>query len=210
MYRKWCEVQWKNIGKGRANVMKKIRSARLPSYIVMSSLMWLIVLEAHDCIVAAIGAVMLALYMTIVYVFPELRTITMDKDGCTVTWLKWKKKHKWEELAIIREDTWGRQREGFKGVVFSKSAVRKNEEAYTTEKIFRSLEYLDCFYVVFDNIKEDEFLKQLEEWGVKVEKGEELRKEQQYQEMVEIRKMARERRKNAIKKDGSRTNKKKG
>lgn len=105
MYRKWCEVQWKNIGKGRANVMKKIRSARLPSYIVMSSLMWLIVLEAHDCIVAAIGAVMLALYMTIVYVFPELRTITMDKDGCTVTWLKWKKKHKWEELAIIREDT---------------------------------------------------------------------------------------------------------
>lgn len=138
--------------------MKKIRSARLSFYIVMSSLMWIATLYVHDCLGAVIGMGMLALYMTIVYVFPELRTITMDKDGCTVTWLKWKKKHKWEELAIIREDTWGREREGFKGVVFSKSAVRKNGEVYTTEKIFRSLEYLDCFMSYLIILRKTNFL----------------------------------------------------
>ncbi len=47
----------------------------------------------------------------------------------------------------------------------------------------------------------------MEEWGVKVEKGEELKKEEQYKEMVEMRKRARERQKNDLKKD-NRQNKK--
>ena len=58
-------------------------------------------------------------------------------------------------------------------------------------------------------LRKTNFLNNWKNGDEGVEKGEELRKEQQYQEMVEIRKMARERRKNAIKKDGSRTNKKK-
>lgn len=168
---------------------------------------WIGVLTMLDGIGFALCMGAAVLYLTVQLVFPELRTIIMDKEGCTVTWLIWKKTHKWKDLAIIREDTWGRGREGFKGVVFSKKATGKKRKIYTTKEIFNSLDYLNCFYIVFDSISEAEFLSQMEEWGVKVEKGEELKKEEQYKEMVEMRKRARERQKNGLKKD-NRQNKK--
>lgn len=178
-----------------------------------------------------IGSIMLAgccIWATIVMVLPTMRVITMDKQGCTVSWLKFKKIHKWEELEIIREDTWSSGRVALKGIVFSRKAVGKNGKVYSPEKIYRSLNYLNCFYVIFENefdtkiydwlekrgrkIKgrknEEQFLKQLEEWGVKVEKGEELKKQEQYNAMVKARKKMREEQEKRVKEDLSRNKKK--
>lgn len=178
-----------------------IRSKMIIPYLIIVSMGWIGVLTMLDCIGGALCMGAVFLYLTVQWVFPELRTIIMDKEGCTVTWLIWKKTHQWKDLAIIREDTWGRGRIGFKGVVFSKKAIGKKGKIYTTTEIFNSLDFFNCFYVIFDGISETEFLSQMEEWGVKVEKGEELKKEEQYKEMVEMRKRARERQKSALKKD---------
>lgn len=175
-----------------------IKSKRIIVYLIAVALVWISMMTMLDCIGVVVYMSAVFLYLTVQLVFPELRIIIMDKEGCTVIWLNWKKTHKWEDLAIIREDTWGRGREGFEGVVFSKEAIGKKGKVYTTKEIFNSMDYLNCFYVVFDSISKEEFLRQMEEWGVKVEKSEELKKEEQYKEMVEMRKKARERQKNSI------------
>ena len=42
----------------------------------------------------------------IVFMISRMRIIIMDKNGCTVKLLLWKKTYKWEDLEIIREDCW--------------------------------------------------------------------------------------------------------
>ena len=131
----------------------------------------------------------------IVFMISRMRIIIMDKNGCTVKLLLWKKTYKWEDLEIIREDCWNSGRLHLKG----------------TKKIFQSLQFLNCFFIIFDDEdveriyalkkklgKVPEFKKtseniltQLKDWGVKVEKGENLKKEEKqkfYDEMVRIKK----------------------
>jgi hypothetical protein len=134
-----------------------------------------------------------------------------DKNGCTVKLLLWKKTYKWEDLEIIREDCWNSGRLHLKGIVFSSRRMGKNGKVYSTKKIFQSLQFLNCFFIIFDDEdveriyalkkklgKVPEFKKtseniltQLKDWGVKVEKGENLKKEEKqkfYDEMVRIKK----------------------
>ena len=141
----------------------------------------------------------------------RMRIIIMDKNGCTVKLLLWKKTYKWEDLEIIREDCWNSGRLHLKGIVFSSRRMGKNGKVYSTKKIFRSLQFLNCFFIIFDDEdveriyalkkklgKVPEFKKtseniltQLKDWGVKVEKGENLKKEEKqkfYDEMVRIKK----------------------
>ena len=119
--------------------------------------------------------------------------------------------YKWEDLEIIREDCWNSGRLHLKGIVFSSRRMGKNGKVYSTKKIFRSLQFLNCFFIIFDDEdveriyalkkklgKVPEFKKtseniltQLKDWGVKVEKGENLKKEEKqkfYDEMVRIKK----------------------
>ena len=55
----------------------------------------------------------------IVFMISRMRIIIMDKNGCTVKLLLWKKTYKWEDLEIIREDCWNSGRLHLKGIVFS-------------------------------------------------------------------------------------------
>ena len=128
----------------------------------------------------------------IVFMISRMRIIIMDKNGCTVKLLLWKKTYKWEDLEIIREDCWNSGRLHLKGIVFSSRRMGKNGKVYSTKKIFQSLQFLNCFFIIFDDEdveriyalkkklgKVPEFKKtseniltQLKDWGVKVEKGE--------------------------------------
>ena len=146
----------------------------------------------------------------IVFMISRMRIIIMDKNGCTVKLLLWKKTYKWEDLEIIREDCWNSGRLHLKGIVFSSRRMGKNGKVYSTKKIFQSLQFLNCFFIIFDDEdveriyalkkklgKVPEFKKtseniltQLKDWGVKVEKGENLKKEEKqkfYDEMVRIK-----------------------
>ena len=120
----------------------------------------------------------------------------MDKNRCTVKLLLLKKTYKWEKLEVIREDCWNSGRQHLKGIVFSNRRREKNGKVYSTNKIVRSLQFLKCFFIVFDDedVKKKYMLKkklgkapgfkktseniliQLESWGVKVEKGENKKK----------------------------------
>ena len=82
----------------------------------------------------------------IVFMISRMRIIIMDKNGCTVKLLLWKKTYKWEDLEIIREDCWNSGRLHLKGIVFSSRRMGKNGKVYSTKKIFRSLQFLNCFF----------------------------------------------------------------
>ena len=75
----------------------------------------------------------------------------MDKNRCTVKLLLLKKTYKWENLEIIREDCWNSGRQHLKGIVFSNRRREKNGKVYSTNKIVRSLQFLKCFFIVFDD-----------------------------------------------------------
>ena len=63
-----------------------------------------------------------------------MRTVVLSREGCTVSWLFWKRNYKWEELAVIREDVWYTYGKGgsirYQGIVFSKYAVNKKKKKY--------------------------------------------------------------------------------
>ena len=103
----------------------------------------------------------------IVFMISRMRIIIMDKNGCTVKLLLWKKTYKWEDLEIIREDCWNSGRLHLKGIVFSSRRMGKNGKVYSTKKIFQSLQFLNCFFIIFDdedveNLDELEHLENIE------------------------------------------------
>ncbi|MDY3998828.1 MAG: hypothetical protein SOY73_07010, partial [Blautia sp.] len=62
--------------------------------------------------------------------------------------------------------------------------------------ILRSRDYLNCFYILFDNAKEKKrILDQLNEWGVKISIGKTLAEQIRYERMVAARSKIREERK---------------
>ena len=56
--------------------------------------------EGYEFIIFSVEILMLLL---ILY---YMRTVVLSREGCTVSWLFWKRNYKWEELAVIREDVW--------------------------------------------------------------------------------------------------------
>lgn len=145
-----------------------------------------------------------------------MRTVVLSREGCTVSWLFWKRNYKWEELAVIREDIWYTYGKGgsirYQGIVFSKYAVNKKKKKYTTRMIVDAFPLSDCFYITFDehgnvfSYKLEKGKKQairkmyvnvrekMKEWGVEAEKGEGIKEEEkqrQYDEMIELRRKQR-------------------
>ena len=89
--------------------------------------------EGYEFIIFSVEILMLLL---ILY---YMRTVVLSREGCTVSWLFWKRNYKWEELAVIREDVWYTYGKGgiirYQGIVFSKYAVNKKKKKYTTRMI---------------------------------------------------------------------------
>ena len=104
--------------------------------------------------------------------FPLFRIIVMDAEGCTVSWLIFKKKHKWDEFCIVEECSWKkiigyRGTINYHGMIFSTKPVKRN----SPKKIVRSFDFLNCFYVLFDtsgvySVNREKFIMQLKSWGV--------------------------------------------
>ena len=53
--------------------------------------------EGYEFIIFSVEILMLLL---ILY---YMRTVVLSREGCTVSWLFWKRNYKWEELAVIRD-----------------------------------------------------------------------------------------------------------
>lgn len=145
--------------------------------------------EGYEFIIFSVEILMLLL---ILY---YMRTVVLSREGCTVSWLFWKRNYKWEELAVIREDVWYTYGKGgsirYQGIVFSKYAVNKKKKKYTTRMIVDAFPLSDCFYITFDehgnvfSYKLEKGKKQvirkmyvnvrekMKEWGVEAEKGRE-------------------------------------
>ena len=104
--------------------------------------------EGYEFIIFSVEILMLLL---ILY---YMRTVVLSREGCTVSWLFWKRNYKWEELAVIREDVWYTYGKGgsirYQGIVFSKYAVNKKKKKYTTRMIVDAFPLSDCFYITFD------------------------------------------------------------
>lgn len=140
--------------------------------------------EGYEFIIFSVEILMLLL---ILY---YMRTVVLSREGCTVSWLFWKRNYKWEELAVIREDVWYTYGKGgsirYQGIVFSKYAVNKKKKKYTTRMIVDAFPLSDCFYITFDehgNV-----------FSYKLEKGEGIKEEEkqrQYDEMIELRRQQR-------------------
>ena len=158
--------------------------------------------EGYEFIIFSVEILMLLL---ILY---YMRTVVLSREGCTVSWLFWKRNYKWEELAVIREDVWYTYGKGgsirYQGIVFSKYAVNKKKKKYTTRMIVDAFPLSDCFYITFDehgnvfSYKLEKGKKQvirkmyvnvrekMKEWGVEAEKDCTNLKEYQ-QEVIKIR-----------------------
>ena len=152
--------------------------------------------EGYEFIIFSVEILMLLL---ILY---YMRTVVLSREGCTVSWLFWKRNYKWEELAVIREDVWYTYGKGgsirYQGIVFSKYAVNKKKKKYTTRMIVDAFPLSDCFYITFDehgnvfSYKLEKGKKQvirkmyvnvrekMKEWGVEAEKGEGIKEEETY------------------------------
>ena len=166
--------------------------------------------EGYEFIIFSVEILMLLL---ILY---YMRTVVLSREGCTVSWLFWKRNYKWEELAVIREDVWYTYGKGgsirYQGIVFSKYAVNKKKKKYTTRMIVDAFPLSDCFYITFDehgnvfSYKLEKGKKQvirkmyvnvrekMKEWGVEAEKGEGIKEEEkqrQYDEMIKLRRQQR-------------------
>ena len=139
-------------------------------------------------------------------VLTEMRVVTMDADGCIVSWLGFKNRHRWNELEIIREDKCYAARGAcYYGIFFSKNLKKKNGKIYSAKDIFLSFNFWNCFAVIwsradwtsvsFTDSNRKKILEQMEEWGIKVTRTEEIAKEEYYKTMVEARKKARDVRK---------------
>lgn len=143
-------------------------------------------------------------------VLSKYRKIILDRDGCTISWFGFTKRHKWEDLQVIREDCWVSKKKEYEGIVFS---TKVNKQKKSSRKIYESYDFLNCFYVIFyiDDHKSyeypakyDEFTEQLKKWGVEIEVGREviLKKRRQY-----TLEMGMKRRKYRIEREKKRKNK---
>lgn len=170
----------------------------------------------------------IVLIMIILMVTLMLKTVTITKEGCTITAFFRKKTYKWSELAIIRKDYWesgGKYTTRLDGIVFSEKKG-KNGKIYSSYEIYSIYEKsprLDCFCIVYDELDIkvmrfwrrwfrktsdirnplEDIVEQLSEWGIEVEEGKNLQKEKSakksqkvYDEMVRIRKVRREEKRN--------------
>ena len=176
----------------------------------------MIFLERREIRVEIYGFIFSEAILLLLILLYFMRTVVLSREGCTVSWLFWKRKYKWEELAVIREDVWYTYGKGgsirYQGIVFSKYAVNRKKKKYTTRMIVHALPFSDCFYITFDehgnvsSYKLEKGKKQvirkmyvnvrekMKEWGAEAEKGEGIKEEEkqrQYDEMVELRRQKR-------------------
>lgn len=195
----------------------KIRNPELPLFFIseLCFSVFLFIDGLNKAVSLKETCIMILIYVTImniVVIIPRMRVIIMDKNGCTVKLLFWKKTYAWEDLEIIREDCWNSGKLYLKGIVFSSRRTGKNGKVYSTKKIVSSLQFLNCFFIIFHVERiyaskkkmgrfpfqktSENILAQLEDWGVKVEKGENLKKEEKQKLYDEIVRIKKERRKN--------------
>ena len=103
--------------------------------------------EGYEFLIFSVEILMLLL---ILY---YMRTVVLSREGCTVSWLFWKRNYKWEELAVIREDVWYTYGKGgsirYQGIVFSKYAVNKLKKKYTTLTVVDSFQLSDFIYIYY-------------------------------------------------------------
>lgn len=179
----------------------KIRSTILYNHLLVVIMMLILAYMVYlpDFLVLSIIMIGLCIYEIIFELSPALRVLEMDKDGCKVRWLFWKKRHKWIDLEIICQDYLVPDRSKkvkMEGVFFSVKSLDKISEEKMPLTILRSRDYLNCFYILFDNAKEKKrILDQLNEWGVKISIGKTLAEQIRYERMVEARSKIREERK---------------
>ncbi|MBQ3004413.1 MAG: hypothetical protein IJD88_00635 [Clostridia bacterium] len=119
------------------------------------------------------------------------RTLKMDKDGCTITFLKISKRYKWTELETKRVEDYSNAIRTFEpfyaGVIFYKKKTRKPK--WILPSVFSKYVHPFSFFYVYFNphidtrtvkaknskqpsvyyVEESEFLKQMAEWGVELE-----------------------------------------
>lgn len=143
----------------------------------------LILRNMSDIVMDMMFGLGISLLMLVIFVFPIIRVIVMNESGCTICWLMLKKGYAWDEFKIIQEDYYNYKND-FEGVFFSVKLLEEKKGKDITYQIVNSLDFLGRFYVSFSSkkniiereylVEREEFLAQLEEWGVNVEIGESL------------------------------------
>ncbi len=176
--------------------LMKIKSKLLYAYLPVVIAVWFLPTMVKGSDIWTIISVGICFFYTVVAIFPELRILTMEKEKCTVRWLFWKKTYKWEDMAIICHDIIMLPRMSLEGIYFSSKPLVGKKERDFSKKIKYSFDFLNCFYIIFNNEKEKQrILQQLEEWNVTVKKGKVLEERECYDNMLAMRKRVREGRK---------------
>lgn len=121
-------------------------------------------------------------------VFETSKKLIMDKEGCTVSVLGYKKTYKWEELCVkqIVYNTSISSRRSYdtqyiEGVIFSPQPVKRKNLAYITSyertRYWKTLFYVNFVlegkkkqpYMGLYEVEKEEFLSKMQEWGVELE-----------------------------------------
>lgn len=194
----------------------KIRNKTMRALLIIIEIWWIVIiflticnrLDYRGCLMLIGPTIILFIWCFI----SDMKVVTLSREGCAVSFLLWKKIYKWEELGIIQEDEWYADNgdSHYHGIIFSKNTEDKKKRKYTTRRIVYAPPFSDRFFVISDEhgnvvsyklqiekgkkpkLRKDyiNIREKLNEWGVEVEKGEGIKREEKqrlYDEMAEIR-----------------------
>ena len=109
--------------------------------------------------------------------------------------LFFKKRYRWEDIAFICYGEVKCSKSMSDGLFFSTKAVKKNGKKMTPYKVYHSLHFWECFYIIFEDKKQEEILKCLNTWGVNYSVEESLLQRKSYERSLEEKIRMREERK---------------
>ena len=133
--------------------------------------------------------------LVVCLLLPESRIIEISQEGCNVRLLFLKKRYRWEDIAFICYGEVKCSKSMSAGLFFSTKAVKKNGKKMTPYKVYHSLHFLECFYIIFEDKEQEEVLKCLNTWGVNYSVEESLLQRKSYERSLEEKIRMREERK---------------
>lgn len=152
---------------------------------------WLFVHRAEDSGYIFLGSVyaLFSAFLT-VGVIGEFRVIYLTPEGCTVVLFWMKKEYKWGEVRLAYDCFRGRGEDSHI-LAFSTRTVNWRGKQLTNEmlsEILYEIHYLQDFHITWKNKEErSRILTQLEQWGVKVEKSDRVKREELVDAKTEAR-----------------------
>lgn len=173
----------------------KYRSKYFYLTLAYTAILWVMTMRMYPPLALTLYMICLDMCLTICLLLPESRIIEISQEGCNVRLLFLKKRYRWDDIAFICYGEVKRSKSMSDGLFFSTKAVKKNGKKMTPYQVYHSLHFFECFYIFFEDKKQEEILKCLNTWGVNYSVEESLLQRKSYERSLEEKIRMREERK---------------